>query len=91
MPQSPIQKEPIVTWEALPADFILPDDPVENIQQPAIAAALTDALGSTGRIQPQMLIGSNLLLGSSEQAQQERQRAEQESQLLNKNANALIY
>jgi Uma2 family endonuclease len=54
-----IQKEPTVTWEALPADFILPDDPVENIQQPAIAAALTDALGSTGRIQPQMLIGSN--------------------------------
>ncbi|MEH2250410.1 MAG: hypothetical protein V7K33_12850 [Nostoc sp.] len=56
---NPIQKEPIVTWEALPADFILPDDPVENIQQPAIAAALTDALGSTGRIQPQMLIRSN--------------------------------
>lgn len=56
---NPIQKEPTVTWEALPADFILPDDPVENIQQPAIAAALTDALGSTGRIQPQMLIGSN--------------------------------
>ncbi|MBN4002713.1 Uma2 family endonuclease [Nostoc sp. LPT] len=56
---NPIQKEPTVTWEALPADFILPDDPVENIQQPALAAALTDALGSTGRIQPQMLIGSN--------------------------------
>ncbi|AFZ24291.1 hypothetical protein Cylst_2048 [Cylindrospermum stagnale PCC 7417] len=55
----PIQKEPIVTWEALPADFILPDDPVENIQQPPLAAALTDALGATGRIQPQMLIGSN--------------------------------
>ncbi|MBD2385446.1 Uma2 family endonuclease [Cylindrospermum sp. FACHB-282] len=55
----PTQKEPIVTWEALPADFILPDDPVENIQQPPLAAALTDALGATGRIQPQMLIGSN--------------------------------
>ncbi|BAY25851.1 hypothetical protein NIES2100_56590 [Calothrix sp. NIES-2100] len=56
---NPIQKEPIVTWEALPADFILPDDPVENIQQPTLAAALTDALGTAGRIQPQMLIGSN--------------------------------
>nr|WP_322667223.1 Uma2 family endonuclease [Dendronalium sp. ChiSLP03b]MDZ8209518.1 Uma2 family endonuclease [Dendronalium sp. ChiSLP03b] len=54
-----IQKEPIVTWEALPADYILPDDPVENIQQPSLAAALSDALGSSGRIQPQMLIGSN--------------------------------
>lgn len=56
---SPIQKEPNIIWEALPADFILPDDPVENIQQPSLAAALTDALGNSGCIQPQMLIGSN--------------------------------
>ncbi|MGH1394246.1 MAG: Uma2 family endonuclease [Trichormus sp.] len=56
---SPIQTKLNVTWEALPSDFILPDDPVENIQQPPLAAALTDALGSNGRIQPQMLIGSN--------------------------------
>ncbi len=55
----PIQKEPNVTWEALPSDFILPDDPVENIQQPSLAAALTDALGSAGFILPEMLIGSN--------------------------------
>ncbi|GAB4350808.1 MAG: Uma2 family endonuclease [Leptolyngbyaceae cyanobacterium] len=43
----------------MPADFVLPDDPVENIQQPLLAAALTDALGAAGRIQSQMLIGSN--------------------------------
>ena len=55
----PAFKEPVVTWEALPADFVLPDDPVENIQQPPLAAALTDALGAAGRIQPEMLIGSN--------------------------------
>jgi Uma2 family endonuclease len=48
-----------VTWEKLPDDFILPDDPVENIQQPSLAAALTDALGAANRIQPQMLIASN--------------------------------
>jgi Uma2 family endonuclease len=54
-----IKTEPTVTWEALPADFLLPDDPVENIQQPPLAAALTDALGTAGRIQPEMLIGSN--------------------------------
>ncbi|PAX60036.1 Uma2 family endonuclease [Brunnivagina elsteri] len=48
-----------VTWEKLPDDFILPDDPVENQQQPTIAAALTDALGAGNRIQPQMLIVSN--------------------------------
>ncbi|NEP07963.1 MAG: hypothetical protein F6K25_29980 [Okeania sp. SIO2G4] len=51
--------EPTVTWKALPADFTLPDDPVENIQQPILAAALTDALGAALLIQPQMLIGSN--------------------------------
>lgn len=55
----PVSKEPTVTWEALPPDFVLPDDPVENIQQPALAAALTDALGASGRIQPPSLVGSN--------------------------------
>jgi len=54
-----VKTEPTITWEALPADFVLPDDPVENIQQPLLAAALTDALGAAGRIQPEMLIGSN--------------------------------
>jgi hypothetical protein len=48
-----------VTWEKLPDDFILPDDPVENLQQPTLASALTDALGAENRIQPQMLIASN--------------------------------
>ncbi|AUT02965.1 hypothetical protein CLI64_22575 [Nostoc sp. CENA543] len=56
---SPTQKQVNITWEALPGDFVLPDDPVENIQQPPLAAALTDALGASGRIQPEMLIGSN--------------------------------
>ena len=58
-PTQPARKKLSVTWEPLPEDFLLPDDPVENIQQPLIAAALTDALGAAGRIQPQMLIGSN--------------------------------
>ncbi|MFK0732671.1 MAG: Uma2 family endonuclease [Gloeotrichia echinulata GP01] len=55
----PIRKEPNITWEPLPADYILPDDPVENIQQPTLAAALTDALGTVRFILPEMLIGSN--------------------------------
>ncbi|NEQ96348.1 MAG: hypothetical protein F6K30_06430 [Cyanothece sp. SIO2G6] len=55
----PHQTEPTITWEPLPPDFVLPDDPVENIQQPPLAAALTDALGASDRIQPDMLIGSN--------------------------------
>lgn len=32
---------------------------MENIQQPALAAALTDALRAAGFVQPHMLIGSN--------------------------------
>jgi len=50
---------PTISWEPLPKDFKLPDDPVENIQQPILAAALTDALGAAGRIKPEMLIASN--------------------------------
>ena len=48
-----------ITWEPLPADFVLPDDPVENIQQPPLAAGLTDALGAAGCIEQNALIASN--------------------------------
>ncbi|MBD2021560.1 Uma2 family endonuclease [Leptolyngbya sp. FACHB-36] len=48
-----------VTWEQLPADFVLPDDPVENIQQPLLAAALTDALAEAGLVNSDMLLASN--------------------------------
>ncbi|MDX2271374.1 MAG: Uma2 family endonuclease [Cyanobacteriota bacterium] len=61
-PVLPQQNEPSIRWEALPHDVVLPDEPVENLQQPALAAALTDALGSAGRIQPQMLMGTNFAL-----------------------------
>ncbi len=50
-------KSPCVTWEALPSDYVLPDDPVENNHQPLLAAALTDALQHL--IKPEMLIVSN--------------------------------
>jgi hypothetical protein len=59
--QTPATTNPHISWEALPADFVLPDDPVENIQPP-LAAALIDALGAAGLIQPEMLIGSNFAL-----------------------------
>lgn len=62
---NPTKQEPVVTWEKLPADFILPDDPVENIQQPPLAAALTDALGTCDRIQPEMLIASNFAIATT--------------------------
>ncbi|NJM67068.1 MAG: DUF874 family protein [Acaryochloris sp. RU_4_1] len=58
----PSTTQPQITWEALPTNFVLPDDPVENIQQPPLAAALTDALGAAKFIQPDILIGSNFAL-----------------------------
>lgn len=48
-----------VSWEKLPADFVLPDDPVENINQPFLAAALTEALDNYGFITDSILIASN--------------------------------
>jgi hypothetical protein len=36
-----------ITWEKLPADFVLGDEPVNNINQPAIAAVLTESLDGT--------------------------------------------
>lgn len=40
--------QPEIVWEKLPEDFVLPDDPVDNINQPALAAALTDSLCLAG-------------------------------------------
>jgi DNA repair exonuclease SbcCD ATPase subunit len=51
-----------ITWEPLPADFVLPDDPVENIQQPFLAAALTDALDASDRLPVEALVASNFAL-----------------------------
>ena len=53
------EKEYTVVWEKLPPDFVLPDDPVENINQPLLAAALTEALDNYGFITESMLIASN--------------------------------
>jgi hypothetical protein len=39
-----------VTWEKLPDDFVLDDEPVDNINQPALAAALTESLQLAGKL-----------------------------------------
>jgi hypothetical protein len=54
-----IDHKPVVTWEPLPKDFQLEDDPVENDEQPLLAGALRESLELAGLIQPQMLIVSN--------------------------------
>jgi hypothetical protein len=50
---------PVVTWELLPDDFILPNDPVDNIDQPALAAALTESLELAGKLPQQALAMTN--------------------------------
>ena len=55
----PPTRQLLVTWEKLPDNFVLPDDPVENIQQPPLASALTDALGEAKLIPSNALIASN--------------------------------
>ncbi|MDY7021730.1 MAG: Uma2 family endonuclease [Cyanobacteriota bacterium] len=39
-----------ITWEKLPEDYILPDDPLDNMTQPLLAMALTDALSAGGKL-----------------------------------------
>jgi Uma2 family endonuclease len=51
--------ELVISWEALPDDFQLEDEPVENTGQPILAGALRESLEIAGFIQPQMLIASN--------------------------------
>jgi hypothetical protein len=57
----PVQQmaTPTVTWEKLPDDFQLEEQPVENTGQPLIAGALREILELMGYIKPEMLIASN--------------------------------
>ena len=48
-----------VTWEKLPDDFVLPDEPVDNINQPALAASLTESLAIARKIPPNALTTTN--------------------------------
>lgn len=54
-----VTTQPKITWEKLPDDFPLPDDPVDNIDQPTLAAALSDSLEQTGRLQDNTLVATN--------------------------------
>ncbi|UKP00808.1 Uma2 family endonuclease [Nostoc sp. UHCC 0870] len=48
-----------ITWEKLPDDYKLPDDPVDNINQPFLAAALTQSLELAGKLPPNALTPTN--------------------------------
>ena len=51
-----------ITWPLLPDDFILPDDPVENTDQPLLAAALRQPLMAFPELCEDALIVSNFAL-----------------------------
>jgi Uma2 family endonuclease len=48
-----------VRWEQLPDDYPIPDDPVDNIDQPMLAAALTEALRLANVLPEQSLTSTN--------------------------------
>ncbi|MBW4477355.1 MAG: Uma2 family endonuclease [Tolypothrix brevis GSE-NOS-MK-07-07A] len=48
-----------VTWEKLPDDFVLDDEPVDNINQPPLAAALTESLVFAGKLPANALTTTN--------------------------------
>ena len=48
-----------ITWELLNEDFILDDEPVDNVNQPPIAAVLTESLELAGRLPNTALVTTN--------------------------------
>jgi len=61
-PQPPliVQRERLkITWEKLPDDFVLPDDPVDNNLQPLLAEALRESLELAGLLSESMLMATN--------------------------------
>lgn len=48
-----------IVWSKLPEDYLLPDEPVDNINQPSLAAALTESLELAGRLPEKALIATN--------------------------------
>ena len=48
-----------ITWELLPEDFVLDDEPVDNVNQPPRAAALTESLELAGRLPDRALVATN--------------------------------
>jgi Putative restriction endonuclease len=51
-----------ITWPLLPDDFILPDDPVENIEHPLIANGLRQSIVDSPELIQDALIVSNFAL-----------------------------
>lgn len=48
-----------ITWEKLPDEFVLDSEPVDNINQPSLAAALTESLQVAAKLPANALITTN--------------------------------
>ena len=48
-----------ITWELLPEDFVLDNEPVDNVNQPSLAAALTESLELAGKLPETALATTN--------------------------------
>ena len=48
-----------IAWEKLPDDFVLDGEPVDNINQPSLAGALTESLEIAGKLPANALITTN--------------------------------
>lgn len=48
-----------ITWEKLPEDFVLDNEPVDNINQPSLAAALTESLQIANKLPQNSLTSTN--------------------------------
>ena len=51
-----------ITWEKLPADFILDEHPLQDIDQPLLAAALRESLEIAGLVLEGTLVASHLAI-----------------------------
>ncbi len=54
-----LKQPPSVTWEKLPSDFVLPDEPVESNLQPLLAAALRESLELAGLVLESAIVATN--------------------------------
>jgi hypothetical protein len=54
---APIRSPLQISWELLPDDYPLPDDPVDNIDQPLLAEALRESLDLAHQLPSQGFVG----------------------------------
>lgn len=59
MVTTPLPLPLTITWDKLPHDYPLPDDPVDNLTQPLLAQALSSALRSNQRVALSSITATN--------------------------------